>query len=1570
MCRFDEADIGDTRASLSARFFEAADEPTSASPPPPPPPPPPAAGATRANFPERRNKVKEGIPKKATEASPERGGRVAESAITGAGRTRGEGGARLTAEAEEATSEGTAATAATAAAAGAESSAGTAHAGEASAAAGGCGTAADDTAAPTSAGKRKVGAESGEERREGESPHKAAAAGSGGGASREGRRSIAEDCSHSRVDTGGTTAAAGAELKQEVNADGKGEKEGTQEGNSGEGRGGASKVEPTVTEGKEPRQATTSSTPSPMLAAVAETDEAVGSDDAGRPPSPYGISLGLAGAPRATPDYARKTWKAYHERQALLAGRRQYSRPVEVDPVVWGDLIGRKLAELIEGERNHPRSVVRGGAADRDGGHCLLPELDDIRLHSGHEQAVAAAVCKPKFLRFSAEGSEYTADDFGAGGGFDEMYQRFSALIKQVGGLAAKRARTRAGYPDDQVESHRESRSSEKTSREAEAIPWELGAARAAAPSTAAAAPGGGDGDDGGGGGGSGGPGGTIGGSEFGDDLFAGDAAAVLQRSAEQQENKNDGQLPDADLKAHPIPHIGPDSHRLLPDEVEAVLRGHAEESVDGYDASFAAQMQHRLRSLRSSKRGVWFCMWGLVSVGGGAEGMKKLRGTAARERRERARPGLKDRYLEEAVRRQERRSHIAPAKVERWRNHRAASDDYDDEDDDQNASTSCSVATFEDFYLKSTQAADALPVVEGRMNAEETKGASMEAPPPLAKVEEATIRKQQRREERRAERVARLELKREQARRGKTSLDGSSISADPPGGETSLDGGPPSGEILVLLPRRKIGGGGGGGGVGDPEDDASLDPSVSSLGTYDEHSLSGSSGAPRNLQSLEEPPSAKATGGGGGRLPAVLPLPSAADVAEEIRRRPRRRSRLADVPPTPPSPTAASVSTGGGVQSAVVSYSTGDVPTGSGVGLDGGALAERGRTLSRLGILFGGASKRRRSRGGGGGGSSIGASGAALAALGPAASGCSIGLQPLAPATVPAIGFDGNGTSSAGAAAAPTVALLKGKIKGWRRRKLSAAPTVPPPLSATLTPVVDDDRRLSRGSSCASTSPGALLPLVAMADGDSGGGGAPVARDIAPAAAAATRPPPMALIPVKVGTMDGERTLSDSPSAISSLAGSTQAALTSGSVDSGTVSRTVSGTPSLGSEAETSATAGSSATAMATAAPIAGGVPGMGQAGAGMDGGGGGGAAARGQHDGDQPKMTRKKRRSGRRSGADTGNTQRVHKINLGSKKDQMTMTHADRTALLIGACEWGDLEALQRLLELGASPLDLYSPSVEGSRCVFCQFFLFLLQVGAGLRSRLAMDDSLHDRALSMLIQPSLEKNRRFLSGPQLRDQDEGRGFCLVHHAAAFGNANKVEFLLQRGVDPDVRARGGDETALMVAARRGQRPHLEVAAALIKAGADKLARDRSGRTPLHHAASAGRKHMCHYLLLVGGDKTARDDEGRTPMDACRTGHPRAFAVMQSFISRRPPPATILDYMEKVEVHGHAQEVLLRQQAGAAAAAAASLVGGGEEEDSMASWDAASLGGMVSGTGAISSVLSLGSLVATTTTA
>lgn len=47
-------------------------------------------------------------------------------------------------------------------------------------------------------------------------------------------------------------------------------------------------------------------------------------------------------------------------------------------------------------------------------------------------------------------------------------------------------------------------------------------------------------------------------------------------------------------------------------------------------------------------------------------------------------------------------------------------------------------------------------------------------------------------------------------------------------------------------------------------------------------------------------------------------------------------------------------------------------------------------------------------------------------------------------------------------------------------------------------------------------------------------------------------------------------------------------------------------------------------------------------------------------------------------------------------------------------------------------------------------------------------------------MLLEARLEDNPRFLSVPKLIDQDE-RGFCLLHHAAAFGNASKARAALR---------------------------------------------------------------------------------------------------------------------------------------------------------------------------------------------
>lgn len=55
------------------------------------------------------------------------------------------------------------------------------------------------------------------------------------------------------------------------------------------------------------------------------------------------------------------------------------------------------------------------------------------------------------------------------------------------------------------------------------------------------------------------------------------------------------------------------------------------------------------------------------------------------------------------------------------------------------------------------------------------------------------------------------------------------------------------------------------------------------------------------------------------------------------------------------------------------------------------------------------------------------------------------------------------------------------------------------------------------------------------------------------------------------------------------------------------------------------------------------------------------------------------------------------------------------------------------------------------------------------------------------------------------------------------------QTEFLLQRGADPDARVGTTLETPLMVAARRGQRDHIRVAAVLLQAGCDLSATDVS---------------------------------------------------------------------------------------------------------------------------------------------
>jgi uncharacterized protein len=112
-------------------------------------------------------------------------------------------------------------------------------------------------------------------------------------------------------------------------------------------------------------------------------------------------------------------------------------------------------------------------------------------------------------------------------------------------------------------------------------------------------------------------------------------------------------------------------------------------------------------------------------------------------------------------------------------------------------------------------------------------------------------------------------------------------------------------------------------------------------------------------------------------------------------------------------------------------------------------------------------------------------------------------------------------------------------------------------------------------------------------------------------------------------------------------------------------------------------------------------------------------------------------------------------------------------------------------------------------------------------------------------------------------------------LHMAAWFGNAEVVDLLLARGIDPNATAEAG-ETPLHFAALRG---HEKIAETLLKHGAAPNVSTTHGptdmfytqppvvgETPLHLAAAYGHVGIVRLLLSHGADKSITDRTGQTP--------------------------------------------------------------------------------------------------------
>ena len=108
-------------------------------------------------------------------------------------------------------------------------------------------------------------------------------------------------------------------------------------------------------------------------------------------------------------------------------------------------------------------------------------------------------------------------------------------------------------------------------------------------------------------------------------------------------------------------------------------------------------------------------------------------------------------------------------------------------------------------------------------------------------------------------------------------------------------------------------------------------------------------------------------------------------------------------------------------------------------------------------------------------------------------------------------------------------------------------------------------------------------------------------------------------------------------------------------------------------------------------------------------------------------------------------------------------------------------------------------------------------------------------------------------------------------LHTCAEKGHLNVARALIEAGADVNAKDNEG-LTPLYMCALGG---HLEVARALIEAGADVNAKKDNGVTPLHMCAYTGHLEVSRALIEKGADVNAKEDDGVTPLYVCtQEGH------------------------------------------------------------------------------------------------
>ncbi|MEQ2240077.1 hypothetical protein ILYODFUR_011152 [Ilyodon furcidens] len=141
----------------------------------------------------------------------------------------------------------------------------------------------------------------------------------------------------------------------------------------------------------------------------------------------------------------------------------------------------------------------------------------------------------------------------------------------------------------------------------------------------------------------------------------------------------------------------------------------------------------------------------------------------------------------------------------------------------------------------------------------------------------------------------------------------------------------------------------------------------------------------------------------------------------------------------------------------------------------------------------------------------------------------------------------------------------------------------------------------------------------------------------------------------------------------------------------------------------------------------------------------------------------------------------------------------------------------------------------------------------------------------------------------GSVLSRQDD-RGFTPLMWAAAFGEKAVVDFLLEKGADPNTIARER-ESALTLASSGG---YVDIVDSLLRHGVDINTYDWNGGTPLLYAIRGNHIKCVEALLAKGADMTIESDSGYSPMAlAVALGHKKIQKVLEDHILKLYKPPT-----------------------------------------------------------------------------